>query len=584
MSPSAAAGPAAVAALPYPPDRPGPLRAAAARCARLAALSGRVADDLAHDGRLLDGCWDGTASQGCAAELRAATRVVRSLGDPLQRSGRLLADHADVVRDAGYQVDALRQDYDDVLTAHSARVDRLLHDTGLTGPLRRIELQAAQDSHQARLAALHRRHEAVLEQVAGHARLTGRQVRSAAASVVPGRRSDGRPVGDHEARLAGLLPLLAAMRSAAGVRGSPPPHGSPPRVVQTWWSALTPDEQERMVRLHPSELGRLDGLPGAVRSQANEQQLAADLAALRARSALTDDERRWLRNCELVQQQLGRVRSDEDPFSLAQLTAQLLVFDPGAFGYEGRAAVVVGDLDTADNVAFLVPGLNSTIDSAMSSLTSSALRVTQDARRLSPYETTATVAWMGYDAPGLGNVGSDGAAFDGGELLLGDLLAVQASRVVQPHLTVVGHSYGSTTTGTMLRDHETGTDDVVLVGSPGPDVEDAAELRVPAGHVFVGASSRDPVSYLDRFGDDPSHESFGATRFEAEDPTRNTWRLDLDDHSKYFNEGTESLSNIVHVVTGDYDGVVRAPYRHETWLLPDGINSDPETDRDPTSR
>ena len=94
--------------------------------------------------------------------------------------------------------------------------------------------------------------------------------------------------------------------------------------------------------------------------------------------------------------------------------------------------------------------------------------------------------------------------------------------------------------------------------------------------------SRDPVSYLDRFGKDPSHESFGAVRFEAEDPTRNSWRLDLDDHSKYYNEGTESLSNIVHVVTGDYDGVVRAPYRHEVWLLPDGINSDPETDRDPT--
>src|SRR3954468_13339262 len=175
-----------------------------------------------------------------------------------------------------------------------------------------------------------------------------------------------------------------------------------------------------MIAGYPSQVGSLDGLPGAARTRANEQQLATDLAVLRAGNALSDDEQRWLRNGELVQQQLDRVRSDEDPFTLEPLTAQLLVYDPRAFGCEGRAAIVVGDVDTADNVAFLVPGLNSTVDSAMSSLTSNALRVTQDARRLSPYETTAPVAWMGYDAPGPGNVAGDGAAVDGSRLLLAD--------------------------------------------------------------------------------------------------------------------------------------------------------------------
>jgi hypothetical protein len=36
-------------------------------------------------------------------------------------------------------------------------------------------------------------------------------------------------------------------------------------------------------------------------------------------------------------------------------------------------------------------------------------------------------------------------------------------------------------------------------------------------------------------------------------------------------------------VTGDAAGVTRAPYRHEQWLLSDGINDDPEADRDPSS-
>ena len=120
------------------------------------------------------------------------------------------------------------------------------------------------------------------------------------------------------------------------------------------------------------------------------------------------------------------------------------------------------------------------------------------------------------------------------------------------------------------------------MGSNGSISERIAEAE--AARSALGALWRENLRWPDRrFGKDPSHESFGAIRFEAEDPTRNSWRLDLDDHSKYFNEGTESLSNIVHVVTGDYDGVVRAPYRHEVWLLPDGINSDPETDRDPTT-
>jgi hypothetical protein len=573
----------AVAALPYPPDAPDHVHAAAARCRRVAALLGRLADDVAHDRSLLHGCWVGSAATACEAEMSAATRLVRALAEPLHRSGGFLDGHAQVVAQARSRVAALRLEYDDVAAAHRRRVDRLLADTDLAGPMRRIALQEAQDQRSSQLAALRRRHEAELERVAEHARVTARRLRHAAASVLPARRSGGRPAGDHEGSLAGRLPLLAAMRAAAGAGGAPPPAGSAPELVLAWWAALTPDEQERMIARYPSQVGALDGLPGAVRTQANEQQLATDLAVLRAKNALSDDEQRWLRSSDLVQQQLDRVRSDEDPFSLERLTAQLLVYEPTAFGYEGRAAIVVGDVDTADNVAFLVPGLNSTVDTAMSSLTSNALRVTQDARRLSPYETTATVAWMGYDAPELGNVVSDDAAVDGSRLLLDDVLAVQASRVVQPHLTVVGHSYGSTTTGTMLRDHESGTDDVVLIGSPGPNVEDADALRVPDGHVFVGASSRDPVSFLDRFGKDPTHESFGATRFEAEDPTRNSWRLDLDDHSKYYNEGTESLSNIVHVVTGDYDGVVRAPYRHEVWLLPDGINSDPESDRDPTT-
>ena len=92
----------------------------------------------------------------------------------------------------------------------------------------------------------------------------------------------------------------------------------------------------------------------------------------------------------------------------------------------------------------------------------------------------------------------------------------------------------------------------------------------------------DPVSYLDWFGADPTHRDFGAIRFRAEDVTRNGSRLDPADHSKYFDASSESLANVARVVVGDYPAVQPAEYRDEAWLRPDGINDDPEADREPT--
>ncbi len=569
-------------ALALPADDPDTVSVAAARCARVAALAADLGRDLGADSAALGDAWEGPAAQGCRAELQAAVGLVRSLVDPLHRSAGQLRAHAQLLAAALTEIEALRRQYDELVAEHARRLVVLMNDPELTGPLRRRQVEESWAGHRDELAALHRRHLAVLDRVAADARATGRRLSDAAWAVLPGPRSGRAAVDAHEPGLARLLPLLAAARTAAGVGARPPAVGTAPEAVRQWWAALTSDEQLRATRAWPAVLGRLDGLPASARSAANERRLALEISALRRRPALGDEARR-LDTCLLVQAQLDLVRAGDDPVGPAPQTAQLLVFEPAAFGGEGRAAIAVGDVDTADNVAFLVPGLGSDVRTALPGLTGDALLVTAAARRLAPTRSTATVAWVGYDAPGPVEAVVDRAAVSGAGLLAADVLAVQSARVVPPHVTLVGHSYGSTTTGLALRDHRTGVDDAVLLGSPGPDVDRASDLHVPAGHVFVGASSRDPVSYLDRFGGDPSHESFGAVRFQAEDPTRDTWRLDFADHSKYFDAGTESLSNIAHVVTGDAAGVTRAPYRHEQWLLPDGINDDPEADRDPST-
>ena len=72
--------------------------------------------------------------------------------------------------------------------------------------------------------------------------------------------------------------------------------------------------------------------------------------------------------------------------------------------------------------------------------------------------SVATVTWMGYDAPQINevtdwprSVGMPGLAMRGGEDLAGFLKGINASRLQDPHLIALGHSYGSLTTGYALQ-------------------------------------------------------------------------------------------------------------------------------------
>jgi hypothetical protein len=493
-----------------------------------------------------------------------------------------LARFAEALVRARAAIDGVRAGYEHEVAQQRREVARLFADPAVPPQLRRMVADDLRWGQQQELGAYHRRYAAIRTELEEQARAVRRFLESLAWSVLPdGSRPGGSPA-DAEPLLVGALPLLAAQRSLLTDAAGIPVPGTAAGAVRQWWSLLTRDEHQRIIDTFPESVGNLDGLPARVRSSANERVLDDLLAALRSKVSLDETERRMLESCVAVRREIDRVRSARHPRSRAGIVVQLLVFDPRAFAGDGRAAIAIGDVDTADHVAFLVPGLDASLRDTLPGLVANADLLVRETGRLAAGASTAAVAWMGYNAPSLFNVLRDDAAETGADLLAADVMAVQASRYVVPHLTVIGHSYGSTTTGTALRDYVTGVDDAVLVGSPGANVDHVSDLHVPAGHVFVGASSRDPVSYADRFGLDPTHERFGAVRFQAEDVTRNSWRVDLDDHSKYFEPKTESLTNIVNIVVGQYAGVGLAAYRDEVPFLPDGINSDPEADREPT--
>ena len=396
------------------------------------------------------------------------------------------------------------------------------------------------------------------------------------------------------------------------------PRGGTPEEVRAWWDGLTREEQRAIISASPGSIGNLDGIPAWARGEANETSLTRDVAAwemLESNGSISDDERTWLENARSAQDALADTRSRVDPVTGEPLVTQLYLYDPAAFDGDGRVAVSVGDLDSAQNVSVSVPGLTTEMSSIGGNVTN-VRDLYEAARSMHPDQTTATLAWIGYDAPsGLdsGRVGFEGAATEGGSRLADTLDGLRASRDDRAHLTVIGHSYGSTTMGHGLTDHDVDVDEAVAIGSPGlgANADDVGDLDVPDGHFYVGRNSDDPVADLgDKgwvnkgnafgagLGRDPSEDDFGGRRFQAEDANRGgppDWWVDptpgvpdtiiwehsnsLDMHTSYYDPDTESLWNMSQVVTGHTgeEDLMRADPVHDPWYA--GAH-DPEADAD----
>ncbi|WP_193614840.1 alpha/beta hydrolase [Nocardioides lijunqiniae] len=385
-----------------------------------------------------------------------------------------------------------------------------------------------------------------------------------------------------------------------------PAAGASPTDVHDWWVALTPAQRRAVIAASPGSIGNLDGIPAAARHAANTVSLGRDLADYAhtdAAGVLTDDERTWYENARAADDARREIEGRHDPVTGEPIVAQVYIYDPAAFGGDGAVAISAGDLDTADNVAVVVPGLGTDGESAPYQADRAAT-LYESTRALDPSASNASMFWIGYDAPDNApwDEGVDGAgvvaetmATAGGERLADTIDGLRASREDDPaHLTAIGHSYGSTTTGHGAHDEGLDVDDIVFVGSPGVggDTDHASDTGIDPDHVWAGSNSRDPVADLGNhgwvhgetvlgagLGDDPAEDDFGANRFQAESETRGGL-FSFGDHSKYFDHDTESLYNISHIVNGDYDAVQHAEHIHDPFL---GGPHDPEYDRDPTS-
>jgi pimeloyl-ACP methyl ester carboxylesterase len=367
-------------------------------------------------------------------------------------------------------------------------------------------------------------------------------------------------VAEARARAVAVDGRMVAGLAAVG-EVSPPP-GATPADVARWWTALPPDLRGLALARRAAELGRTAGLPAEVRDAANRIELARLLRALRAERA------RLAGAAIAVPPALRRITLVRSMLAVAEGAARALAEHPGArllsldLSGAGRVAIGLGDVDRAANIAVLVPGMGTAAVHGVATTVRRAEQLRQQAGHES-VASTAVIAWIGYASPGLRQVGFATRARAGGRSLAADLAALTAGRTVDggrpAHVTVIGHSYGSTVAGAAARLRPRLADDLVLLGSPGVLAEQAADLGVPPARVYVGEAPLDAVADLGAFGADPGDRDFGATRMRADPGPDASWpgRLAGGDHTHYFDPGSESLRNIARVVVGHGPDVSR---------------------------
>ncbi|MYU52238.1 MULTISPECIES: alpha/beta hydrolase [Streptomyces] len=318
------------------------------------------------------------------------------------------------------------------------------------------------------------------------------------------------------------------------------PKDKAPAENAKWWKELSPDQQQELLALYPDRVGQLDGIPAAVRDEANRTYLPMLISKL---DGLDDEKTQTqLEGLQEISRQL-----DEGSYPPMYL---LGIDDKG----NGRAIISYGNPDDSKNVSAHVPGLGTALDKDFAI---NGLKRARDtaigAQKHDP--SSASIVWLGYDAPQLP-----------ADSLLGnlDVLSQQDARAgapayssfmsgitvtndnSNPHITAIGHSYGSLTVGqtALINKGIPGVDDIVLLGSPGTGAQSAADLGVGKDHVFVGAADNDPVTQLPSkaeasglllggpigygvgslmsddnelwFGVDPASEDFGARRFKVD--------------------------------------------------------------------
>ena len=345
-----------------------------------------------------------------------------------------------------------------------------------------------------------------------------------------------------------------------------PPPGSKPKQIAAWWGSLSDQQKKKLIEKYPEIIGNLDGVDIKTRDEVNRSLVDGMLAEARDRERQTYDDlvHRGMTSHSYANRYSKALDDVEDLKVLQEVLKdrerKLLVCDRS--GERLKVAIGIGDFDKAQHIGVFVPGKGTTVrGSLLNYVTKSEGLITAAQKvRESSY---ATVAWLGYDAPlsspDVANTHRANAGADRLENFLEGVSAVYGEKGQKVHLTLLGHSYGSTTSG-IAASHVSPNvvDDLVLFGAPGSGVQLGAEYRVPEGQRWVSAVPYpgDMVQGIGtdiNFGRNPTemqafrHISGDATKGET---YHTIPRGPFGNHSTYLENNTETQKNMAEIVAG----------------------------------
>ena len=344
-----------------------------------------------------------------------------------------------------------------------------------------------------------------------------------------------------------------------------------PRTSRSGGIRSSQDQKGQLIAQHPPELGNLNGISAVVRDAVNRAVLNDDLNS-------TDVKR--YRNAVRTRDGLNYDSGPEGP---DQRPVMLWAYDPLAFNGLGKAAIAIGNPDYARNTALIVPGNGSSVAQGWMTRHVDAINLYDQSGPRTPRATTlpSSPGWglrRRTAHPISGSVNRDWRV-KGSALLAADVngLWVTHNSLTPQHITVIGHSYGSTTVADAFAHNNMRANDAVLLGCPGADLaHSATDFHLDGGHVYVGSASTDPITWIGEsngvpvewlkgrlggsgihlppdagLGRDPAGDSYGSIRFRAEVP--DTESVNERHHSHYYMMGSEALRSMTDIVSGHPD-------------------------------
>ncbi|MER5459443.1 alpha/beta hydrolase [Streptomyces sp. NPDC002668] len=343
-----------------------------------------------------------------------------------------------------------------------------------------------------------------------------------------------------QAELAGWAKARIGARELPGT-------DTPPQRLAAFFASLGPLQRTELTDRYPLVIGNLNGAPVTLRYRANRKALSR---SFQLESKRVSDPNLTADGHHDAVRRMNRFEA------LMSADRQILAFDPSG---PGKVAEVLGDLDRAQRVSVIVPGVDTNLLTFQRSTRkySAPVGMAQSLyaaeRAASPRTRTAVIAWADYTAPvGVGMDSAIGRLAENGAVRL---TALTSALPGNAKVALFCHSYGSVVCGVAARRLPERVGDIAVAGSPGMRAENVAGLRSRA-RVWAMRDSDDWIRGVPHMevgglghGEDPVTPAFGARVMSAAGAIG---------HAGYFEPGTESVSNFAEIGVGSFHSVTCA--------------------------